>query len=167
MPIFLQLKTHSACLFSDLQCSQPAFSSNSCAAYFTTKVKRPYLTFIYNTEHHLELFNPPPPSSQRFEWVESFRSQALYFQSITHHKRKLISSDDLLLCNCLNCQFNTDCILQYIMFRKKHSILQKNQKMKYRAARLMTFSIFWNELEFQQIGILTSHLFVSFAGKLA
>ena len=47
LPVFPQLKyTHSI------------FSGNTYTAHFTLAVKWPYLTFIFNLEHHLELFTP-------------------------------------------------------------------------------------------------------------
>ena len=64
------------------------------------------------------------------------------FELVSHHKRKLISSDELFLCECLNCWFDTDSILQYAMFHKKHSMFQKNQKIKCKTAHLMMLSHF-------------------------
>ena len=124
--LFLQLKMHPAHLFSKTK-NVLIFSSNTCTAHFTAKIKRPFLTFILTENTIFSFFYPLPPllevnPGQKFQVLEF--TNGLFNHSF-HHKQSCISSDDLFLCNCFKCQFSNDCILQYAMFYKKHSILQK------------------------------------------
>ena len=88
-------------------------------AHFTTKALS---YFHFNLEQHLELFTPALVKRLRRTKVSGFGVHEWSIKLFAHQKRKRISVDyDLFSFNCLNCQFNTDCILQYAKFHKKHS----------------------------------------------
>ena len=105
----------------------PVFSGNACTAYFTAEIKRPYLlSFLTQSIVWSFLSLPLPPSARGLneKKVSGPRVYEQFIQLFAHHKQKRISSDNLFLWNNLNCQFSTDCILQYTMLYKKHSMLQ-------------------------------------------
>ena len=50
---FSATKMHPACFYACI--------CNTCTIHFTTKVKQPYITFLFNLKHYLELFTPALP----------------------------------------------------------------------------------------------------------
>ena len=71
----------------------PVFSGNTCTTCFATRVKRPYLTFIFNWEHHVELSPPSPLLKVCTGW----KFQVLGFMSSSFNRLLIVYENVFLL----------------------------------------------------------------------